>query len=182
MKCYLVRHGKDDDTVRGGWSNSPLLEEGVEQVTNLARSFAVDHNIIQIFTSDLLRARQSAEILSQALGVPVTEMPEFRETNNGVLAGMKNELANENYPGLYWNTLGWDERYPGGESPHEFFDRVSSAWCSFKKKLQAYKGDIILITHAGVINVIRCIENGTVYSNKKNMYPIGNAEMVSVEI
>lgn len=29
MICYLVRHGKDDDSVRGGWSKSPLSDEGI---------------------------------------------------------------------------------------------------------------------------------------------------------
>ena len=31
MTCYLVRHGKDDDTVRGGWSEQPLSDEGKAQ-------------------------------------------------------------------------------------------------------------------------------------------------------
>ena len=35
MFCHLIRHGKDDDTVRGGWSNIGLTEYGVEQVHKL---------------------------------------------------------------------------------------------------------------------------------------------------
>lgn len=27
MTCYLLRHGKDDDTLRGGWSDAPLTAE-----------------------------------------------------------------------------------------------------------------------------------------------------------
>ena len=36
MVCYLVRHGKDDDTVRGGWSQQPLTAEGKIQADRMA--------------------------------------------------------------------------------------------------------------------------------------------------
>ena len=35
MICYIVRHGKDDETVRGGWSRHSLVPEGVAQVRTL---------------------------------------------------------------------------------------------------------------------------------------------------
>ncbi len=185
MTCYLIRHGKDDDTVRGGWSNASLTDEGIAQVENLALRLSESEaiSIVQLFASDLPRASQTADLLAKRLNLPVAKMPEFRETNNGVLAGMKNELANEQYPGLYWNTLGWDEHYPHGESPHEFFVRISDAWFKFKKNIAARtSGDIALVTHAGVISVILCIEKNVVYTNKSNPFPVKNAEWLSVEI
>jgi broad specificity phosphatase PhoE len=36
--------------------------------------------------------------------------------------------------------------------------------------------------HGGVINVIQCIEKGIAYSNKANPFPIGNAEIINIEI
>lgn len=184
MICYLIRHGKDDDTVRGGWSDTPLTEEGIAQIHRLSLRLAGISNmrIGRIYTSDLRRARQTADILSGYMGVPVTELPEFRETNNGVLAGMKNELAAKQYPGLYWSALEWDTQYPEGESPHEFFDRILKAWQNFKMMLRDQDMDVALVTHGGVLNVIQCIENDTVYTNKTNPYPIGNGEMVCVKV
>lgn len=184
MICYLVRHGKDDDSVRGGWSNSPLTEEGIQQVDRLAAEMqsAGKTDIGIIYTSDLPRAKQTAEILSMALAVPVIEMPEFRETNNGILAGMNNQVASEQYPGLYWSTLDWEEAYPGGESPCRFYNRIADAWHAFKNTLQKNDQDVMLVTHGGVINVIQCIEHAMVYSNKENPFPVGNAECIAVEI
>lgn len=184
MICYLIRHGKDDDSVRGGWSNSPLTSEGRMQVNNLAAKLTSgdELNIGMIYTSDLLRAKQTAEILSAALSAPVTEMPKFRETNNGILAGMDNRIAAECYPGLYWSSLNWEQAYPGGESPYQFYDRISNAWREFKKEIQNSEHNVILVTHGGVINVIQCIEHGIAYSNKSNPFPIGNAEMIAIEI
>ena len=103
MKCYLVRHGKDDDSVRGGCSDAPLTEQGIEQVNALANDLAsnLQLNISRIFSSDLFRAKQTAEIISKAINVPVVYLPQFREVNNGVLAGMKNTEALKKYPGLF---------------------------------------------------------------------------------
>lgn len=182
MKCYLIRHGKDDDTVRGGWSDTPLSDEGMMQVAQLSLQFC-GVGVGQIYTSDLRRARQTADILSEKLGgVPVTNLPEFREVNNGLLAGVKNDVAKKQYPGLYWSALEWDAHYPSGESPYAFFVRISTAWDKFKVRLQNIGDDAILVTHGGVVNVILCCENGIAYSNKANPYPISNAQMVCIEI
>ena len=54
MICFLIRHGKDDDSVRGGWSDSLLTAEGVKQVERLSaeiRSANID--ISMIYSSDL---------------------------------------------------------------------------------------------------------------------------------
>ena len=184
MTCYLIRHGKDDDSVRGGWSDSPLTDEGILQVKQLSEKILSDNqiNIGKIYTSDLPRARQTADLLSEVLSIPVTEAPEFRETDNGILAGMDNRIASKRFPGLYWSALNWDEPYPDGESPHQFYDRIANAWYHFKKESREYPHNIALVTHGGVINVIQCIEKGIAYSNKANPFPIGNAEIINIEI
>ncbi len=183
MKCYLIRHGKDDDTIRGGWSSSPLTDEGIKQVEDLAvRVSENELNIKAVYTSDLARARQTADILAKALMLPVTEVPQFRETNNGVLAGMDNELAKKLYPGLFWSALDWEQSYPDGESPCAFYNRICDAWRDFKEQIQNVGGDVILVTHGGVINVIRCIESSTPYSNKENPFPVKYAEMIEIKI
>ncbi len=181
MICYLIRHGKDDDSRRGGWSDSPLTSVGVAQVRDLAKRLsACRPDAGLIFTSDLPRARQTADILSHALNLSVRELPSFRETNNGLLAGMKHTEAEQRYPGLYWSTLEWEQSYPEGESPAEFFHRIASAWSELKELLRKTDQNAILVTHGGVINVIRCIESGIRYSNKENPFPIGHAQMVEI--
>ncbi len=183
MKCYLVRHGKDDDTVRGGWSDAPLTDIGIRQAHALADTFIeIKDNINTIYTSDLPRASQTADVLSAILNIPVINMPQFRETNNGKLAGMDNKLAEQLYPGLYWSTLDWNQPYPEGESPRMFFERISSAWYEFKQSLKNTGKDVILVTHGGVINVILCIENDLIYSNSKNPFRVNYAETVCIEL
>ena len=181
MRCLLVRHGKDDDTLRGGWSAAPLTPQGVQQVQALAAKLLGQGVLLcAVYASDLPRAMQSAQLLASALQLTVTPLPAFREVNNGLLAGMKNELAESRYPRLYWNTLAWDEAYPEGESPQAFYARISAAWQAFKA--QQLEGDVMLVTHAGVINVIRCMEAGVQYTNKRVQFPIGHAEAVWLQL
>ena len=182
MICYLARHGRDDDTVRGGWSQQPLTDEGKAQADELA-SFVQRSDIVikHIYSSDLLRAMQTAQPVADKLHLPIIQMPEFREVNNGELAGMKNELANKMYPGLYWNALGWEQCYPGGESPRNFYERVSTAWDAFQKMALELNKNVLLMTHGGVINVILSIVNGENYSNKTARRKIQNAELIALE-
>lgn len=182
MICYLARHGKDDDTVRGGWSRQPLTAEGKAQAVELA-SFVLrsDLGIKRIYSSDLLRAMQTAQPVADMLHLSIIQMPEFRETNNGILAGLKNEITNKMYPGLYWNKLDWEQRYSGGESPREFYERISTAWDEFQRMALKRNENVLLMTHGGVINVILTIVNGGKYSNKASMRKIRNAELIALE-
>lgn len=159
-----------------------MTDEGKAQANELA-SFVQrsDLKIKHIYSSDLLRAVQTAQPVADKLHLPIIQMPEFREVNNGDLAGMKNELANKIYPGLYWNTLGWDEQYPGGESPRAFYERISTAWDAFQKMIFEQNENVLLVTHGGVIQVILTIVNHQTYSNKTAMRKIQNTEMIALE-
>lgn len=184
MICYLVRHGQDDDSVRGGWSTQSLTEEGRAQAVRLA-DFIKQNNgtlkIKHIYSSDLERAKETAVPISEAIELPIEYLPEFRETNNGKLAGMKNDIAIKLYPGIFWNTLEWDEKYPDGESPKDFYERILNAWNDLSKEIVNNGENVLLITHSGVINVILSTINGESYSNKNKPRKISNTEMLALE-
>ena len=69
---YLMRHGADDDSRLGGWSNYGLTTLGVEQVS-AALSIILNnkYNISRIISSDLPRAKETAEIIATKLGLKV---------------------------------------------------------------------------------------------------------------
>ena len=173
---YLIRHGQDDETVRGGWSNAPLTELGIQQAEELAKKLD-ELNIRRIYSSDLRRSMQTAEILGIYLNIKVEPIPDFREVNNGDLAGMKNDEALIRYPGLFWNQLKWEERYPGGESPKEFFERISGAWDNFSKDQTEA---VVLVTHGGVINVISAILQNKQYNNREKHKKISYTQMITL--
>ena len=70
MKIYIARHGQDDDSVRGGWSDCSLTDLGVKQSVDLADeilSKSDEYNIGMIVSSDIIRAKQTALIISERL-------------------------------------------------------------------------------------------------------------------
>ena len=183
MILYLVRHGQDDATVRGGWSDSPLTAEGILQAQALRDEILLRKDklaIRRILSSDLPRALETAQPTSEALNLPIEPYPQFREVNNGELAGMKNDLALVRYPGLFWNTLEWNECYPGGESPKEFKERIENAWNHLAEELIQRNENTLLFTHSGVIHVIRHLIRETAYSNKDKQFSVPHARLIPV--
>ena len=176
---YLMRHGADPSDRYGGWSAYGLTEKGREQVHH-AKYDLRNKGITQIYSSDLTRAKETAEIVANELSLPITYLPQFRESNNGLLAGMLKTEAAVKYPGIYWNALDWKEAWPEGESPERFFHRIQNAWFDFKE--QVGDENVLLVSHGGVMNIILCLENGIPYTNKETYFKIKDAEIVQIGV
>ena len=175
MKIIFVRHGKDDSNYRGGWSTMDLTEEGKIQAMRLAEflySQKGTFDISKIVSSDL-----PAKAISYKLKIPFHVDARLREMNNGELAGMKNEVASIKYPGLYFNTLKMDEKYPNGESPREFFDRIQKWFFDFIKMYEDFESNIIVVTHSGVINIIYYIINNMAWTNREKPFKVSNCSV-----
>lgn len=180
MKIIFVRHGKDDENYRGGWSNLGLVPEGIEQAKQLAKYLKEkneEYCITRIVSSDLTRAKETADIISVELGMPVITDEKLREADNGEVAGMPNAEALEKYPGLFWSTLKPDECYPNGESPMQFFTRIKTWFETFLSECKDTEGNVLVVTHGGVINIVYHLVNHMEWSNTKKSVPIGNCSI-----
>ncbi len=185
MKIIFIRHGKDDDRYRGGWSDKDLTSEGVLQAQRLGtylNESKENYNISHIVTSDLQRAITTAEIISSKLSVPVIKDFSLREINNGDLSGMLNSEAEIRYPGLYFRTLEMNEKYPNGESPNEFYERIKLWFEAFVSEYKNYSKNILVVTHGGVINIIYHIVKGIEWSNKNKPFSIPNCSMHILDV
>jgi broad specificity phosphatase PhoE/predicted nucleotidyltransferase component of viral defense system len=163
----LVRHGEDQQDRVGGWSDNHLTLKGMNEVEKLLGSLSSAYDLF--ISSDLNRAKETADIISKKVTTSCCFNPDFRETNNGELANISRKVFNEKYPALHYSSLKMDERYPGGESPKEFFLRVSTAFMKMIDENRNKK--ILLVTHGGVINVIFCLLNGFPYTNQIKIAP-----------
>lgn len=181
MSIYLVRHGQDDEHVRGGWCNHGLIKEGIEQSENLGNKLSAI-TFDKIYSSTLNRAIETTNIIQRKLKTKnnVIYTDQLREINNGLLSGMKHEVAEKKYPGLYYSSLEFDEKYPLGESPKEFYNRIDNFWNT--EIIPQDKKNILIVTHGGVINIILHIFNDLTYSNKKMIFPIGTGTFVKIEL
>ncbi len=174
---YFIRHGKDNSHYRGGWSQRPLIREGHLQAQTLAQNLldrADILNINTIITSDLLRAIQTATPLCQALNIVPQRKFVWREVNNGKLAGMANDQANELYPNMFWSKLEPHQHYPDGESPMEFFYRIRKAHTKLRADVLNGKihSNVAVFTHSGVINILYSLVEGKYWTNKDRSFNI----------
>ena len=180
MNVMFVRHGKDDDRYRGGWSSLDLIPEGVEQAKQLAKHLKENNHIYQIahiVSSDLTRTLTTANIISRELCLPFQKECQIRETNNGDLAGMLNETALKQYPGLFFSSLEMDEAYPNGESPKDFYLRIKKWFSDFTSNYCNVKGNILVVTHGSVINVVYHLVKEIEWTNKGRMFKVGNCSV-----
>jgi probable phosphoglycerate mutase len=148
----LVRHGEAEHNISGltgGWSQTNITHKGIQQAQLLAKRLKKDLNIIstRIVSSDLSRAKETAEIIGNKLGI----VPEFsrslRELNNGIAAGKKKDEVIKYYSEVTYPLLDW-QTYPGAETWRRFHERVSNYLNSFSFN---NKEVIIMVTHAGTI-------------------------------
>jgi len=126
---YLIRHGETDANVAGVWqgsTDSPLNPRGIAQARALARRMAEARlPIAAIYTSPLQRARQTAEIISRALGdVPVIPDPGLEEFHLGAWEGLTYEQLRDEKQ--LWRRMAEDPDFapPGGESSRAFAMRL----------------------------------------------------------
>lgn len=184
MNIYLIRHGDDDENYRGGWSELPLVEEGIEKSKKL-RDYLYDNKDIfkidRIISSDLNRAKMTSDIINEKLKVDISYDSRLRENNNGLLAGMKNEEAIAKFPNVFFSNLEYDEKFPGGESPKEFFGRIKKAFFEIIDENRD-KENIIIVTHAGVISIIHHIINNLKWTNKEKAIKIEKTSISKVVV
>lgn len=153
----IARHGETDWNKSGilqGWFDVPINELGRRQASELAATSA-DAGFTAVWTSPLARARETAEIIAAALGLPPPSSHEgLKERNFGAIQGIpKDELAELN-PALLEQILrrNPNANFVGGESMDEFADRVLGAFTDIGARHPG--GRVLVITHGWVMDIV----------------------------
>lgn len=164
---YFVRHGETDLNRRmccQGIIDHPLNETGERQLEATAAEFDSIH-IDRIYSSPLLRARQSAAKIAARKRMEVEMIDAFVEIDHGVLEGKDREESDKMYPGMFGD---WIERphtvkFPGGESLEDVKKRALRGLAEI---LKADSGrSALLLSHQVAIGVVRCRLEGTAHSD-----------------
>ena len=153
---YIVRHGQTNWNILGktqGHGNSDLTAKGIEQATELAESI-VNYPIDYIYSSDLGRAVQTAQILGDKLNIKVKETEALREMGFGEWEGLLIDEIKANYASVYttWRNEPHLAQIPGGETLHLIKDRVDSFIQSLNEKYD--NKHILLVTHSVTVRVM----------------------------
>jgi glucosyl-3-phosphoglycerate phosphatase len=128
----LWRHGQTTWNVEHrfqGQTDIPLDETGEAQAEQAARSLATLGPAV-LFSSDLIRAQQTAAPLARLTGLPVTVEKDLRERFGGDWEGLADAEIRERYPAerATWNP-------PNGESTPVVADRVAAAFTRIAETL-----------------------------------------------
>ena len=152
-RLVLVRHGQStwnlERLVQGQDDRSVLTAEGRDQVRRSIEAMA--ERVEAIVTSDLARARESAEIASRILGLVPREDPDLRERCFGVLEGTSVDDVPGRRVGIVDGVVVDADASPeGGETLSEFRDR------SLRALARATGAGVptLVVTHGGVIRVL----------------------------
>ena len=155
-KLILIRHGQTEWNKDGrfqGQSNVALSEEGIRQAEELATHFPVE-SLAAIYSSDLMRARRTAETIGTHLGCEVQALPELRELNFGDWEGLTYQEITEGWPDALKNFL----RHPDIlEVPHgeTFLQLQERAMKAIQGIVERHEGDIVaVVAHGGILRTV----------------------------
>ena len=155
-RVLLVRHGQSQGNAErrfGGHSPTPLSELGHRQAAATARALAKER-VTAIYSSDLLRAVQTAEPLARATGLEIKQTPALRERSVGLLEGLTFEAAAAAHPEEYAALLRRDFEHvlAGGESYRQLLDRAAT---HLDRAVEQNRGGTLaLFSHTGTICIL----------------------------
>lgn len=152
----LIRHGQTDWNASGRWQGHlpvGLNTVGSAQARALAEALA-DHTIDAVYSSDLLRAAQTAEAIARVQRMRVIHDPRWRELNVGVLQGLSEAEMIARYPQEFAALAADPMSYavPSGELRLQLQARVHAAWADVVANPAASMAAIV--SHGGSIRML----------------------------
>lgn len=156
MRLLLIRHGQSvgnaADRIQG-LNDEPLTDLGREQAQALAYRLQAQYAVGALYSSPLLRALQTAEIIAAVLGLDVRVEHRLREYDPGVVTGMRFEEVQEQYPDIArrWAEDSWRVPIPGEEGVEAFQQRVMAAMGEIVSA-QGGEEAVAVVTHGGTLS------------------------------
>lgn len=181
-EILLIRHGETDWNAEKrlqGHLDIPLNAEGRRQAAAAGQAL-LNEQLDAIISSDLLRARQTAQEIAAPRGMTVHVDPGLRERCYGAFEGMLYAEISQRYPEAFaaWRAHEIDARFPEGErvaeTLREFADRAIGTITRILNERQYRK--IALVTHGGVLDCAYRVAQGIGFSRDRD-FDIFNASI-----
>lgn len=153
---YFVRHGQTEFNLQKrlqGWRDSPLSENGVEQVKRVAK--AVEQlDAVKGFASPLGRAQQTAGIIRDEISFDFEALDDLREVSFGDFEGNTLPELDVKFPGEWEKRQNnkWTYCPPGGEANTDAVERGRRAADRFSN--EAEDGPVLVIAHFAINRII----------------------------
>ncbi len=157
-RVLLIRHGETDWNAAGRWQGHapvPLNAEGLEQSAALGHYLAHNgYRIDVLYSSDLQRARQTAEAVATPLGLPVQTDPRLREVDLGEWQGLTRTEAEAWDPVRYaaFRADFYTVPPPHGESRNALKARVRAGFDDLVARHPEHT--LALVSHGGTLGML----------------------------
>ena len=187
MRLYFVRHGQSEANVQMVISNRDLphhlTDLGRQQAQALGRSL-VDVPLAAIYSSPIVRAVETAQIVASLAGMPFEIADALREPDCGIMEGRSDEEAWAEHHRVMvdWVVFRkFDSRIEGGES---FYD-LRTRFVPFVNRLVTAPGaadrNILVITHGSLLYLMLPLVLVNIDTESVHENPMPNAGVVIVE-
>lgn len=151
---YVFRHGETElnlqKRIQGSGMNVDINPTGQDQALLLANKFN-NISLQAIFSSPLIRAVHTAEVVAKAKNVPIIIKNDLRECFYGEAEGQKVADVKTNFPQVidnWTNPLIWNIAYPNAESKKQALERV---WAQIEKLVDEPYNIMGIAIHAGTM-------------------------------
>lgn len=156
----LARHGESDWNRAKRWqgfADRPLTDLGREQAVALADRLR-NTELDAVYSSDLQRARETAEIVARSKELGVEVVRDLREVDVGSWSGLTHAEAEARFPDGYARWLQGGEGWDDGETYAEMSRRVTGAILRIAE--QHDNGRVLVVAHGGSIRAIHAAALG----------------------
>jgi broad specificity phosphatase PhoE len=152
MIVYCVRHGESTFNLEGrlqGQSDTRLSPLGQKHATAIADTLG-RLEIDAVYASPLLRAKETAQPLADALKLPIVCDDRLKEINIGIFQGTLAADLGDHFPqeAARWRSQDPDFRIPGGESRRDLMSRAKAA---FDDIHASGHRQVVVVAHGGVL-------------------------------
>ncbi len=184
-KIIIARHGEVAGNLAEkkafvGWGDIPLTQRGLLQAQALGE-YLKDETIDAVYSSDLQRARITAQNIADPHNLTVQVDADLREVNYGDWEGLNEAELVARYP-QQWQARQsdpWNVASVGGENQAQMWARVLPKWNALVERHEGQT--FVLIGHNGLIRILLCHLLGAPFANFKRIH-VNNCGVTRVEI
>lgn len=179
----LARHGETDWNAERryqGHADRPLNAAGRLQARELAQSL-LSEGVSAIYSSDLLRARETAEIVAAWIGLPVITRDALREIDVGEFSGLTHEEIVARWPEVPARTDALGYGWTRGESFEALHTRIAA---ELRRIAGVHPGETVLVVgHGAMMRVVLAARAGLDLSAHRQVVgPIANGAVERIEL
>jgi broad specificity phosphatase PhoE len=179
----LVRHGETAWNRARRWQGQhdlPLTAVGEAQAVATARRLMVERPVA-LYSSDLIRARRTADVIAEACGLELELDPGVREVDVGSWVGLTSDEAAARFPDGHARWVGGGTGWDDGETYPAMAERVVAAISLIATRYGA-TDRVVIVTHGGPIRAAAAHAVALVGDGRRRLSAGPNASLTTIDV